>query len=256
MALVSAVGGEAAAWVEGVETTPGEILLREGRSRGYSTPTEHVRPGSEFNSTSLPRDRASSPLPQDTRRQTSKGFCFLPRDGPPMALVLCCSAGFGSAMMQPCAVPAPAVVAAALAPTPLARGQRPSHLHLLQMHPVPTQQQQRTAQPCMKLKDRGMRARRSPLRPAVKGRVIPTRTQQQQPTLKAAATNPLSAGSQFLSGVTSVSNVVINEALLVCVLALTAYAVLTVDSEAWRGCEPPPPRGPRCLLSAACCPLP
>ena len=31
------------------------------------------------------------------------------------------------------------------------------------------------------------------------------------------------------------SNVVINEALLLAVLALTAYAVVTVDSEAWRG---------------------
>lgn len=35
-----------------------------------------------------------------------------------------------------------------------------------------------------------------------------------------------------------VSNVLINEALLIAVLALTAYAVLTVDSDAWRGWYP------------------
>ena len=34
------------------------------------------------------------------------------------------------------------------------------------------------------------------------------------------------------------SNVLINEAFLVAVLALTAYAVFTVDSEAWRGWYP------------------
>jgi len=86
-----------------------------------------------------------------------------------------------------------------------------------------------------------MRAKRSPLRIAGKRGVV-VRTSQSQPqqpqTMKMVASNPLSAGSQFLSGLTSVSNIVINEALLVCVLALTAYAVLTVDSEAWRGWYP------------------
>ena len=51
--------------------------------------------------------------------------------------------------------------------------------------------------------------------------------------------DPLSAGSQLLSSAAQVSNTLVNEALLVCVLALTAYAVLTVDAEAWRGCKPP-----------------
>ena len=174
-----------------------------------------------------------------------------------MALVLCCSAT-SLVTMQPAAIAAPTVVANAamlgdVAPL-MSRG-RPPLLHLLRMHPVPQQhQQQRMAQPHMKLKEQGrMRAKRSPLRIAGKRGVVvrTSQSQQQQPqTMKMVASNPLSAGSQFLSGLTSVSNIVINEALLVCVLALTAYAVLTVDSEAWRGCTQPLTRHPGCPARA------
>lgn len=46
--------------------------------------------------------------------------------------------------------------------------------------------------------------------------------------------NPLAA----VSDLRQLSNTLVNEALLISVLALTAYAVFTVDSDAWRGWYP------------------
>ena len=59
--------------------------------------------------------------------------------------------------------------------------------------------------------------------------------QQQQQQWQARSLDDESETSSFA---TSLSNVVVNEALLIAVLSLTTYAVLTVDSDAWRGWYP------------------
>merc|ERR1719409_1149015 len=67
------------------------------------------------------------------------------------------------------------------------------------------------------------------------GRVVRTRTQAPQQRSTSRPSQPaLGDGGDMQQ----VSNVLINEALLIAVLALTAYAVLTVDSDAWRGWYP------------------
>lgn len=67
------------------------------------------------------------------------------------------------------------------------------------------------------------------------GRIVPTRV---RPAARAnEQQQPSPTWSEGIE-IQQISNVLINEALLVAVLTLTAYAVFTVDSEAWRGWYP------------------